>query len=153
MKQLQVVGYKNSGKTTLINELIKVCHENKMTVSTIKHHGHGIEDISMNHKEVDSLSFISSGAEESIVLGKQLIERVTKVDKSLQQIIDEDLSIEPDVLLIEGFKHEKFPKVLLQNGKNGLEHELQNVIYILNAFDKKENKSFIDWFQNWIEKE
>ncbi|QJF25822.1 molybdopterin-guanine dinucleotide biosynthesis protein B [Mammaliicoccus vitulinus] len=153
MKCLQIVGYKNSGKTTLINNLIKVCHDNQLTVSTIKHHGHGIEDISMDHKEVDSLSFIKNGAQESIVLGKQLMERVTKVDKSLEQIIAEDLSVIPDILLIEGFKHEQYPKVLLTKEADTLEKELENVIYSLNAFDIEENKIFIKWFQNWLEKE
>ncbi|WP_016911494.1 molybdopterin-guanine dinucleotide biosynthesis protein B [Mammaliicoccus vitulinus] len=153
MKCLQIVGYKNSGKTTLINNLIKVCHDNQLTVSTIKHHGHGVEDISMDHKEVDSLSFIKNGAQESIVLGKQLMERVTKVDKSLEQIIVEDLSVIPDILLIEGFKHEQYPKVLLTKEADTLEKELENVIYSLNAFDIEENKTFIKWFQNWLEKE
>lgn len=153
MKCLQIVGYKNSGKTTLINKLIKVCHDNQLTVSTIKHHGHGVEDISMDHKEVDSLSFIKNGAQESIVLGKQLMERVTKVDKSLEQIIAEDLSVIPDILLIEGFKHEQYPKVLLTKEADTLEKELENVIYSLNAFDIEENKTFIKWFQNWLEKE
>ncbi|MBM6629021.1 molybdopterin-guanine dinucleotide biosynthesis protein B [Mammaliicoccus vitulinus] len=153
MKCLQIVGYKNSGKTTLINNLIKVCHDNQLTVSTIKHHGHGVEDISMDHKEVDSLSFIKNGAQESIVLGKQLMERVTKVDKSLEQIIAEDLSVIPDILLIEGFKHEQYPKVLLTKEADTLEKELENVIYSLNAFDIEENKIFIKWFQNWLEKE
>ncbi|WP_323707194.1 molybdopterin-guanine dinucleotide biosynthesis protein B [Mammaliicoccus vitulinus] len=153
MKCLQIVGYKNSGKTTLINKLIKVCHDNQLTVSTIKHHGHGVEDISMDHKEVDSLSFIKNGAQESIVLGKQLMERVTKVDKTLEQIIVEDLSVVPDILLIEGFKHEQYPKVLLTKEADTLEKELGNVIYSLNAFDIEENKTFIKWFQNWLEKE
>lgn len=153
MKCLQIVGYKNSGKTTLINNLIKVCHDNQLTVSTIKHHGHGVEDISMDHKEVDSLSFMKNGAQESIVLGKQLMERVTKVDKSLEQIIAEDLSVIPDILLIEGFKHEQYPKVLLTKEADTLEKELENVIYSLNAFDIEENKIFIKWFQNWLEKE
>ncbi|WP_239727502.1 MULTISPECIES: molybdopterin-guanine dinucleotide biosynthesis protein B [unclassified Mammaliicoccus] len=152
MKILQIVGYKNSGKTTLINELIKEIRSQQLTVTTIKHHGHGADEISLNHKEVDSLKFINSGAKESIVLGKQLIERVTFEEKSLQQIIDEDLSNEPDVLLIEGFKHDHFPKVLLTKQSEDLEQTLQNIVYQFDAFNLEEKKDFIVWFENWLKK-
>lgn len=152
MKILQIVGYKNSGKTTLINELIKECRSQQLTVSTIKHHGHGAEEISLNHKEVDSLTFINSGSKESIVLGKQLIERVTYEEKSLQQIIDEDLSVEPDVLLIEGFKHDHFPKVLLTKQSEDLAQTLHNIVYQFDAFNLEEKKDFIVWFENWLKK-
>lgn len=152
MKILQIVGYKNSGKTTLINELIKECRDKQLTVSTIKHHGHGTDEISLNHKEVDSLTFINSGAKESIVLGKQLIERITHEDRTLEQLIEQDLSIQPDVLLIEGFKHEHFPKVLLTKQSNDLEQRLQNIVYQFNAFNHKEKKNFKVWFENWLKK-
>jgi molybdopterin-guanine dinucleotide biosynthesis protein B len=37
---LQVVGYQNSGKTTLITKLIKMLKEMSYRVGTLKHHGH-----------------------------------------------------------------------------------------------------------------
>lgn len=151
MKIMQIVGYKNSGKTTLINELIQICNAHQLEVTTIKHHGHGEEDISLNHKEVDSRSFINSGASESIVLGHQLIERVTKQQKSLTQIIEEDLSIKPDVILVEGFKQEQYPKVLLKKNSGNLNQELANVLYELDAFHEGERQLFLKWFKNWLE--
>ncbi|QQK74745.1 molybdopterin-guanine dinucleotide biosynthesis protein MobB [Salicibibacter cibarius] len=38
---LQVVGYKNSGKTTLMEELVKAFSAREMHVAALKHHGHG----------------------------------------------------------------------------------------------------------------
>lgn len=150
MKIMQIVGYKNSGKTTLINDLIKICQEYQLSVSTIKHHGHGTQDISLNHKEVDSLSFINNGAEESIVLGNELIERVTKVHRSLTEIINKDLSIQADILLIEGFKSEDYPKVVLGENTDNLNDKLSNVVYNCNAYNQDERKLFLDWFKKWL---
>ncbi|WP_323704083.1 molybdopterin-guanine dinucleotide biosynthesis protein B [Mammaliicoccus sp. Dog046] len=153
MRILQVVGYKNNGKTTLINELIRICNDREIVVSTIKHHGHGEEDISLNHKEVDSLSFIKNGANESIVMGKHLIERVTKVDRTLEEIIEGDLSVKPDVLLIEGFKSAKYPKIVLKQNDQPIEETLENIKYTFNAFEEAERAAFLEWFVEWLSKE
>lgn len=40
-KILQIVGYQNSGKTTLMEQLIKQATMEGLRVGTIKHHGHG----------------------------------------------------------------------------------------------------------------
>ena len=38
---LQVVGYQNSGKTTLIEKLCQLADEEEMQLGCFKHHGHG----------------------------------------------------------------------------------------------------------------
>ncbi len=38
---LQIVGYQNSGKTTLVEKVVYALAEQNMKVATIKHHGHG----------------------------------------------------------------------------------------------------------------
>ncbi len=38
---LQVVGYQNSGKTTLMEKLIKKSADSGLHIASIKHHGHG----------------------------------------------------------------------------------------------------------------
>ena len=38
---LQIVGYQNSGKTTLVEKIVHALAESEMKVATIKHHGHG----------------------------------------------------------------------------------------------------------------
>ena len=38
---LQIVGYQNSGKTTLVEKIVHALAEIEMKVATIKHHGHG----------------------------------------------------------------------------------------------------------------
>ncbi|MPU17873.1 molybdopterin-guanine dinucleotide biosynthesis protein MobB, partial [Acinetobacter baumannii] len=36
---LQIVGYQNSGKTTLVEKVVYALAEQNMKVATIKHHG------------------------------------------------------------------------------------------------------------------
>ncbi len=38
---LQIVGYKKSGKTTLMRHIVSFLKSHGYTVATIKHHGHG----------------------------------------------------------------------------------------------------------------
>ncbi|GGI40963.1 molybdopterin-guanine dinucleotide biosynthesis protein B [Mammaliicoccus stepanovicii] len=152
MKILQIVGYKNTGKTTLINELIRICNDNHIKVSTIKHHGHG-DEISMDHTEIDSLSFITTGANESIVLGNEYIERISKKSATLNQIIANDLSCEVDIVLVEGFKEEDYPKVLLTSSSESMKQHLTHCVYELDAFNQDEKSRFIAWFKGWIDKE
>ena len=45
----QIVGFKNSGKTTLIKNLIHLLTDQQIEVAVLKHHGHGgIPDIGEN---------------------------------------------------------------------------------------------------------
>lgn len=150
MRILQVVGYKKSGKTTLINDMIQICKSYELSVTTVKNHGHGNHEINLSHKEADSLSFMKNGANESIVLGNNMIERLTKHTKSLSEIINEDLSIEPDLLLIEGFKEDKYAKIVLSSQIGERPKELVNIIYELNVYNSNERESFLKWFENEI---
>lgn len=45
---LQIIGFKNSGKTTLLNALIRASRKENYTVSAIKHDAH---DFSVDHVE------------------------------------------------------------------------------------------------------
>ena len=83
-------------------------------------------------------------------MGHELIERVTKVHRSLTEIINKDLSIQPDILLIEGFKSEDYPKVVLGENTDNLNDKLSNVVYNFNAYNQDERKLFLDWFKKWL---
>ena len=52
---LQIVGMKNSGKTTLMNHAISFLKERGYSVVTIKHHGHIGEEIELQSSDVDHM--------------------------------------------------------------------------------------------------
>ncbi|URM32064.1 molybdopterin-guanine dinucleotide biosynthesis protein B [Cytobacillus firmus] len=133
---LQVSGYQNSGKTTLINKLISGLKENGLSVITIKHHGHGGKPETPEGK--DSTSHIESGAEASLVEGGgRLLLHAEKNSWSLEEQVRIVLQLQPDVVLIEGHKKASYSKVLLlrSNEDMHLLKELTNICAVISWDD------------------
>ncbi|MED4225152.1 molybdopterin-guanine dinucleotide biosynthesis protein B [Neobacillus cucumis] len=108
----QVVGYQNSGKTTTIIKLIQTLTEQGLKPVTIKHHGHGGKPAVMEEK--DSSLYLRSGAIASIVEGAgRMILQVDNLNVSLEKQLDLLKYFQADVILVEGYKQENFPKLLL----------------------------------------
>jgi molybdopterin-guanine dinucleotide biosynthesis protein B len=116
----QVVGYQNSGKTSVITKLIHALKENGINTVTIKHHGHGGKPEVTAEK--DSSKHLTAGAIASIVEGdgRLVLQADHFVDNLEDQIKLMDF-FQPDVILIEGHKEKNYPKLLLIKGKKDLQ--------------------------------
>ncbi len=138
----QIVGYQNSGKTTVANKIVERFSAIGWKVATIKHHGHGGKPDIIEKK--DSSCHIGAGAVVSLVEGDgRLLIQAEKASWSVVERIKLVTQFEPDLILIEGHKQENFPKlVLLRGEKDGeLLSKLNN---IQAAFYWNENhKGFI----------
>lgn len=124
----QIVGFQNSGKTTLINKIIQRLNSENLRIATIKHHGHGGKP-EINEKK-DSSSYIQSGAKASIVEGDGRL--LLEAEKSVWPLIDQIrllISFHLNIILIEGHKYEKYPKTLILNNPKDifLIKELTNI--------------------------
>ncbi|MFC4387147.1 molybdopterin-guanine dinucleotide biosynthesis protein B [Gracilibacillus marinus] len=111
MYVIQIVGFKNSGKTTLSIHLLKYFKEKGFRCATIKHHGHGGEP--EYPSSTDSSKTFENGAELSAVLGEntvhlQATNDVLDVKKLL--VLYKELGVE--IVIIEGFKQEAFGKIV-----------------------------------------
>lgn len=111
MSVVQICGYKNSGKTTLIAALLPLLKEQGLRVAVIKHDSHGFD---IDHKGTDTFRFREAGAEGVAIAspGRTAImkESEAKLEDLLASYDDFDL------VLIEGYKREGYPKlVLLRN--------------------------------------
>ncbi|MEH7335835.1 molybdopterin-guanine dinucleotide biosynthesis protein B [Neobacillus drentensis] len=108
----QIVGYQNSGKTTFIERLIKDLKGKGLRSAVIKHHGHGGKPDLVDNK--DSTKYLSAGAAASIIEGDgRLLLQVEKWENSLEHQIELMSFFDPDVILIEGYKQKKYPKLLI----------------------------------------
>lgn len=154
---LQIVGYQNSGKTTLVEKFVRILTNEGMKVATIKHHGHG------GFPEVpqkDSERHRQAGAVVSSVEGAGLLSLTSLRDKwSLEEIIHLYEFFEIDIILIEGYKAETYPKVVLLRSMEdaALLNKVENVMGIITwddvqsiqetykTFHITEEESYMKW--------
>ena len=117
MKIIGIVGWKDTGKTTLIEKLINEFNQRKLTVSTIKHSHH---NFSVDKEGTDSYRHFNAGAEETILSSE------TKWIKFSNKVIDSGLNLDylinqispVDIVIVEGFKVSGHKKVEVINSVN-----------------------------------
>lgn len=109
---LQIVGYQNSGKTTLMLKIIKKCVEHHLQIGTIKHHGHGGAPFLYDGNK-DSVKHRQAGASVTTVEGEGIIELTSCMQVDVDVILQFYNHLNLDAILIEGYKNLSFPKIVL----------------------------------------
>ncbi|MDX8044746.1 molybdopterin-guanine dinucleotide biosynthesis protein B [Gracilibacillus sp. S3-1-1] len=136
MYVVQVVGYKNSGKTTLISEWLTYLSEKGYETATIKHHGHGGEPEQI--KETDHYRHFVSGASLSAVVGEnELLLTADKRKLPMKPLLQLYHSLGVEVVIIEGYKQLPLPKIVLPNDSDRLQDKLTNVQYVYQGDTKQ----------------
>ncbi|CDQ21043.1 molybdopterin-guanine dinucleotide biosynthesis protein B [Halobacillus karajensis] len=117
----QIVGYKNSGKTSLLSDLIAYGTERGEKVAAIKHHRHE-EPLKVMHDDTDSYRLHESGAFLTGVDSPRRfqLELTHEEDFPLKQLVSIYQSFSPDLITIEGYKKEDFPKAVIIKRKEDL---------------------------------
>ncbi len=127
MKTIGVIGWKNSGKTTLVSKLVDYFSSLNLKVGVIKHAHHSFD---IDHPNTDSYKIRKSGAyKTTIVSNKRLAfieERADDNEIDLKSIID--MNKDCQILILEGFKkNNDIPKIEVFLKKNKKEHLYKNV--------------------------
>ena len=111
---LGFAAWSGTGKTTLLRRLIPVLREHGLRVGVLKHAHHTFE---VDHAGKDSYELRHAGAERVLVASRQrwalMVEEPRDGDPGLPELLDRLSSQDLDLILVEGFKHERFPKVEL----------------------------------------
>jgi len=109
-KVFGIVGWKNSGKTTLVEALIREFAARGLRVSTVKHAHHAF-DIDVPGK--DSYRHREAGAGEVLVASGRrwaLMHELRDEDEPRLELLLARLSA-CDLVLVEGFKRDAHPKI------------------------------------------
>lgn len=137
---IQIVGYADSGKTTLLCALVRHLTTLGMTVATLKHHGHPHADkasegtASLDLPDKDTSLHLAAGAVGTGASSAALSAVWTPGEASLEQLARQ---LPPaDLILAEGFKRAPYPKwVLLREPRDvALLDELVNVFGVSACF-------------------
>lgn len=105
-----VTGWKNSGKTTLTSRLIAELTKRGYAVSVIKHAHEGFD---IDHQGRDSFKLREAGAAEVALSSPRRFALMRELGDAPEMSFAEVLSyLGPcDLVLVEGFKREDFPKI------------------------------------------
>ncbi|MBD7985249.1 molybdopterin-guanine dinucleotide biosynthesis protein B [Sporosarcina sp. Sa2YVA2] len=162
MKTLHVVGYKNSGKTTLITRWIRLLKEKGLKVAVLKHHGHGGKP-DMSDSGTDTMQFLDNGADATVVAGGGAVQFIWNEEPDFMQLKEMAATGNPDILLIEGYKEEQGHKVILVRDKEdwqtlsllqGRQLVIGSTGYEVEChrINHREDHDEIDkWFNEWVE--
>ncbi|MCG8558540.1 MAG: molybdopterin-guanine dinucleotide biosynthesis protein B [Hyphomicrobiales bacterium] len=105
-----VIGWKNSGKTTLMVRLVEEFTRRGFTVSAMKHAHHSFD---IDHPGRDSHQFREAGARQVALASPKRWALMHELRDEAEPPFEEILShIGPcDLILIEGYKAGPFPKI------------------------------------------
>lgn len=106
---LQIVGYKNSGKTTLACRLIQALSMQGIRVGSAKHDAHHFE---LDDPGTDSSKHLLHGAVETVLTSRNATRVMRKSETSLEEIT-QSMAGRADLLIAEGFKSAGYPKIAL----------------------------------------
>ena len=113
-KLIGFAAYSGTGKTTLIKDVVMILKKSNYRVSVIKHAHHNF-DIDQQGK--DSYEIRKSGAENMLISSKNrwalMHENMNNNELTLIDLINLLGKIKYDLILVEGFKAESFPKIEL----------------------------------------
>lgn len=106
---ISVVGKSDSGKTTLLEKLIRELANRGYKVGSIKHDAHSFE---IDHEGKDSWRHKKAGATITLISSPSKIAMVldSDHDHTLTELRDKFIK-DVDIVLTEGFKRESLPKI------------------------------------------
>jgi len=117
---LGVVAHSGSGKTTLLKQVIPYLREHQVRVGLIKHSHHSV-DVDTPGK--DSFELRKAGASQTMVASSSRWALMTETPHaetvSLPYLASRFDESSLDIILVEGFKHEKIDKIVLFRQESG----------------------------------
>ena len=118
MKIYGITGYKNAGKTGLMERLVTEITGRGFTVSTVKHAHHSFD---VDHPGKDSFRHRQAGANQVLLSSRNRWALMTELRGADEASLDDLLAqLTPvDLVLVEGYKRDRHPKIEAYRGETG----------------------------------
>ena len=119
VKHVTVTGWSNSGKTTVLVEVVKRLTDAGINVGIIKHHGHVDDGVDVPGK--DSWKYSHAGA-NPVILSSSMqyaIFKSTPQREATREELIAEIADEVDMIIVEGFRSEAEGAVEVNRVANG----------------------------------
>lgn len=113
--------FSGTGKTTLLRKLLPLLSASGLRIAVVKHAHHSFE---MDYPGKDSYELRKSGADCCVVVSRNRVAMIEDLAEAhTEPLLDDALRvIDParfDLVVVEGFKHEDYPKIELHRPSLG----------------------------------
>jgi molybdopterin-guanine dinucleotide biosynthesis protein MobB len=154
-----VAGWKDSGKTLVVERLVMSLKHRGLGIGTVKH----VHDtLSLQPAAKDSAKHLGAGAEAAIALGEGLVLLGREAGENIETAVSRHLPL-LDVIVAEGFKHADLPKIAVVAESDDILEEAENVVAVVYrdkrpegypAYTADEIENLVDFlFENGILKQ
>lgn len=112
---IAIIGWKNSGKTTLTERIIAELSVRHYRVASIKHAHHAFD---IDHAGTDSFRHRKAGAVTTILASARRVAMMQELDEGQEPSLDQIRTMLPphNITIAEGYKREAIPKIALWDG-------------------------------------
>ncbi|MDO8716432.1 MAG: molybdopterin-guanine dinucleotide biosynthesis protein B [Dehalococcoidales bacterium] len=114
---VSIVGHSQSGKTTIIEKLIREMVSRGYNIATVKHTHH---KVTPDQPEKDSWRHLQAGSSAAVLSSTDNVTLIKPMADAgiddIAQLLGEDY----DLILAEGFKHDNAPKIEVHRKSTGL---------------------------------
>lgn len=124
---MQVIGFSDSGKTTLTKSLIDYFTIKGVLTAAVKHHGTGSRLASPD--STDTGLFREAGAKADMLVSQEETTWNIRQALTIEQIVQVHKVIGTELLMIEGFKQGPYPKLVLHTNE-ALPQAADSVLHI-----------------------
>jgi molybdopterin-guanine dinucleotide biosynthesis adapter protein len=116
---LSIIGKSKSGKTTLLEKIIRELKQRGYRVATIKHHSHPGFEIDIPGK--DTWRHANAGSDQVIIAAPDKIASIQKLERelTLDEIVAQIQNM--DIIITEGYKQAEKPAIEVLRYEKGLE--------------------------------